>query len=68
MSNVLKAVRSKILVVCLSAYLSVHLSMAVCLAASVLCSLYSFCRPVLLDYIVAQVTRVPDHMEILSFF
>ena len=62
MSNVLKAVRSIILAVCLPAYLSVHLSMAVCLAVSVLCSLYSFCRPVLLDYLVAQVAKVPDHM------
>ena len=48
------------LAVCLPAYLSVHLPMTVCLAVSVLCSLYLFCRPVLLDYLVAQVVRVPD--------
>ena len=46
--------------VCLPAYLSVHLPMTVCVAVSVLCSLYLFCRPVLLDYLVAQVVRVPD--------
>ena len=44
----------------LPAYLSVHLPMTVCLAVSVHCSFYLFCRPVLLDYLVAQVVRVPD--------
>ena len=48
------------LAVCLPAYLSVHLPMTVCLAVLVLCSFYLFCRPVLLDYLVAQVVRVPD--------
>ena len=48
------------LAVCLPAYLSVHLPMTVCLAVSVHCSFYLFCRPVLLDYLVAQVVRVPD--------
>ena len=48
------------LAVCLPAYLSVHLPITVCLAASVLCSFYLFCRPVLLDYLVVQVVRVPD--------
>ena len=49
-----------ILAVCLPAYLSVHLPMTVCLAVSVLCSFYLFCRSLLLDYLVAQVVRVPD--------
>ena len=48
------------LAACLPAYLSVHLPMTVCLAVSVHCSFYLFCRPVLLDYQVAQVVRVPD--------
>ena len=48
------------LAVCLPAYLSVHLPMTVCLAVWVHCSLYLFCMPVLLDYLVAQVVRVPD--------
>ena len=48
------------LAVCLPAYLSVHLPMTVCLAVSVHCSFYLFCRPVLLYYLVAQVVRVPD--------
>ena len=48
------------LAVCLPAYLSVHLPMTVCLAVTVHCSFYLFCRPVLLDYLVAQVVRVPD--------
>ena len=48
------------LAVCLPAYLSVHLPMTVCLAVLVPCSFYLFCRPVLLDYLVAQVVRVPD--------
>ena len=48
------------LAVCLPAYLSVHSPMTVCLAVSVLCSFYLFCRPVLLDYLEAQVVRVPD--------
>ena len=48
------------LAVCLPAYLFVHLPMTVYLAVSVLCSFYLFCRPVLLDYLVAQVVRVPD--------
>ena len=43
------------LAVCLPAYLSVHLPMAICLAVSVLCV-----KPVLLDYLEAQVVRVPD--------
>ena len=30
------------------------------LAVSVICSFDFFCRPVLLDYLVAQVVRVPD--------
>ena len=50
------------LAVCLPAYLSVHLPMAVCPVVLVLCSLYLFCRPVSLDYLVAQVIRVPDPM------
>ena len=41
------------LAVCLPAYLYVHLPMTVCLAVSVHCSFYLFCRPVLLDYLVA---------------
>ena len=45
---------------CLPAYLSVHLPVTVCLAELVQCSFYLFCRPVLLDYLVAQVVRVPD--------
>ena len=48
------------LAVCLPAYLSVHLPMTVCLAVSVLCSFNLFCRSLLLDYLVAQVVRVPD--------
>ena len=36
------------------------LPMNVCLAVSVHCSFYLFCRPVLLDYLVAQLVRVPD--------
>ena len=48
------------LAVLLPAYLSVHLPMTVCLGVSVLCSFYLFCRPVLPDYLVAQVVRVPD--------
>ena len=48
------------LAVCLPAYLSVHLAMTVCLAVSMFCSFYFLCRPVLLDYIEAQVVRVPD--------
>ena len=48
------------LAVCLPAYLSVHLPMTVCLAVSVHCYFYLFCRPVLLDYLVAQVVRVSD--------
>ena len=48
------------LAVCLPAYLSVHLPIAVCLVVSALCSLYLFCRPVLLDYLVAQVVRMSD--------
>ena len=48
---------------CLPAYLSVHLPMTVCLTVLVLCSFYLFCRPVLLDYLVAQVVRVPDPIE-----
>ena len=48
------------LAVCLPAYLSEHLPMNVCLAVSVHCSFYLFCRPVLLDYLVAQLVRVPD--------
>ena len=48
------------LTVCLPAYLSAHLPMSVCLAVSALSSFYLFCRPVLLDYLVAQVVRVPD--------
>ena len=45
---------------CLPAYLSVKLPMTVCHAVLVHCSFYLFCRPVLLDYLVAQVVRVPD--------
>ena len=48
------------LAICLPAYLSVHLPMAVCLAVSVLCSFDLFCMPVLLDYVVAQVVNVTD--------
>ena len=48
------------LAVCLPAYLSVYLPMTVCLAVSVHCSFYMFCGQVLLDYLVAQVVRVPD--------
>ena len=48
------------LAVCLPAYLSVHLSMTICLAVLVLCSFNLFCMPVLLDYLEAQVVRVPD--------
>ena len=48
------------LAVCLPAYLSVFLPMAVCLSVSVLFSFDFFCRPVLLDYLVAQVVSVPD--------
>ena len=48
------------LAVCLPAYLSVHLPMTVCLAVLVHCCFYLFCRPVLLDYVVAQVVRMPD--------
>ena len=48
------------LAVCLPAYLSVHLPMTVCLAVPVHCSFYLFRRPVLLDYLVCQVVRVPD--------
>ena len=48
------------LAVCLPADLSIHLPMTVCLAVSVHCSFYLFCRPVLLDYLVVQVVRVPD--------
>ena len=48
------------LAVCLPAYLSVHSPMTVCLAVSVLCSFYLFCRPVLRDYLTARVVRVPD--------
>ena len=48
------------LAVCLPAYLSVHLPMTVCLTVPVHCSFYLFRRPVLLDYLVAQVVRVPD--------
>ena len=48
------------LAICLPAYLSVHLPMAVCLAVSVLCSFDLFCMPVLLDYAVAQVVNVTD--------
>ena len=48
------------LAVCLPAYLSVHSPMTVCLAVSVLCSFYLFCRPVLRDYLAARVVRVPD--------
>ena len=56
------------LAVCLPAYLSVHLSMTVCLAVLVLCTFYLFCMPVLLDYLGAQVVRVPDPIGVLSFF
>ena len=48
------------LAVCLPAHLSVHLPMTVCLAVSVHCSFYLFCRPVLLDYLVAHVVKVSD--------
>ena len=48
------------LAVCLPAYLPVHLPMTVWFAVSVQCSFYLFCRPVLLDYLVAQVVRVRD--------
>ena len=48
------------LAVCLSAYLSIHLPITVCLAVSVLCSFYLFCRHVLLGYLVAHVVRVPN--------
>ena len=48
------------LAVCLPAYLYVHLPMTVCLAVLVHFSFYLFCRPVLLDYLVAQVVRMPD--------
>ena len=44
---------------CLPACLSVHLPLAVCLPVSVLCA-FVFCRPVLLDYLVVQVLKVPD--------
>ena len=57
MSNVCEGCEQHNLAVCLPAYLFVHLSMAVF-------SFYRFfaCRPVLLDYLVAQVVRVPDPM------
>ena len=48
------------LAVCPPAYLCVHLPMTVRLAVSVHCSFHLFCRPVLLDYLVAQVVRVPE--------
>ena len=60
MCQVAQIVRAHNLAVCLPAYLSVHLPMTVCLAVSVHCYFYLFCRPVLLDYLVAQVVRVSD--------
>ena len=57
------------LAVCLSAYLSVHLHMTVCLAVSVHCSFYLFfLGQFLLDYLVAQVVRVPDPIGDTFFF
>ena len=52
---------------CLPAYLSVHLQLAVCLPVSVLCS-FDFCRPVLLDYLVVRVLKVPGPIGVILFF
>ena len=48
------------LAVCLPAYLTAHLLMTVCLAVSVRCSFLLALLAYLLDYLVAQVARVPD--------
>ena len=52
----------------LAVCLSDHLPMTVCLAVSVLCSFYLFCRPVLLDYLIAEVVRVPDPIGDIFIF
>ena len=53
---------------CLPAYLSVHLPLAVCLPVLVLCAFDFFCRPVLLDYLVVQVLKVPDPIGVTFIF